>query len=280
MKIPGQSLAAKMARTLFLLCLILTTLSMLAQGRPVADNKAIAKRSPMPTPAPRILSLNPRSTPDEINDFYSPRHAAVQRRDTPVKRQDNPSVPLASLGPPTFPASIPSCPKCEERYSSLSSCMGASSVFANASSIFNNPIAYVNVIKCACTDTFQAVYPQCLDCFQRTDQCYYLGTDPKGTGADNIISNIRNICGLGSALLGGVASANSDVGTYTPTAPGTYTDVTATGPGYKDSTTGAIFQSSGGSSAVDGAMRGWKVAALVMAATSLAVLSGAARLAF
>lgn len=53
--------------------------------------------------------------------------------------------------------------------------MEASSVFQNASSIFNSPWSYISVIKCACTDTFQAVYPQCVQCFQMTNQCQYLG---------------------------------------------------------------------------------------------------------
>lgn len=257
--------------------LIISTLLTLVASRPITEaNPALNKRTPQPTPAPRIPTLNSRSTPDDIYAFYSPRHLLS----TPSKRQDSPPVPLSSLGPPSFPSSIPSCPKCESQYSSLSSCMGASAVFANATSLFNNPIAYINVIKCACTDTFQAVYPQCLDCFQRTDQCYYLGTDPQGTGAGNVVSNLRNICGLGSALLGGVASANSDIGTVVPSEPGSYTDVSTTGAGYKDASTGAIFQSKGGRSAVDDAVEGWRFASMMVAVTALAVMSGAARLAF
>ncbi|KAI3483036.1 hypothetical protein L1887_54156 [Cichorium endivia] len=277
---------------LLLVLLIMGTLAMVAQALPLQDdssNQAKGKRSPMPTPFPRVLSLNPRSTPDEVYAFYSPRDVVLnnfadsnglEKRGTPTKRQDQPSVPLSSLGPPTFPANIPSCPKCEERYSSLSSCMGASSVFANATSIFSDPVAYINVIKCACTDTFQAVYPQCLDCFQHTDQCYYLGTDPQGTGANKVISNLRSICGLGSALLGGVASANNNIGTNVPVNPPSYTDVSTTGAGYKDSTTGAIFQSSGGRSIVDDALHGWGLAAVALAATGLALLGGAARIAY
>ncbi|CBQ72187.1 conserved hypothetical protein [Sporisorium reilianum SRZ2] len=272
----------------FTLLFLIAACLLTVQARPLVEVQAAGKvkRSPSPTPLPRVPTLNPRSTPDEIYEFYSPRHfdaisrddTSLECRGTPVKRQDQPSVPFASLGPPSFPSDIPSCPKCQERYSSLSSCMGASAVFANASSIFNNPIGYINVIKCACTDTFQAVYPQCLDCFQRTDQCFYLGTDPQGTGASKVISNLRSICGLGSALLGGVASANNDVGTNVPSNPGTYTDVSTTGAGYKDSSTGAIFQSSGGKSAVDEALRGWKVAALVVATTGMMMLGGAARI--
>nr|CDI52815.1 putative protein [Melanopsichium pennsylvanicum 4] len=235
----------------------------------------------MPKPAPCVPTLNPRSTPDEVYEFYSPRHISadsVERRGAPTKRQDQPSVPISSLGPPSFPSDIPSCPKCEASYSSLSSCMKASAVFQNATSIFNNPVGYINVIKCACTDTFQAVYPQCLNCFQRTNQCYYLGTDPQGTEAGKVTTNLRNICGLGSALLSGVASANNDIGTITPTSPGTYTDVSTTGAGYMDASTGAIFQSSGGISAVEEAMRGWKISVFVLAATGLAMAVGVVRI--
>ncbi|EST07892.2 hypothetical protein PSEUBRA_003017 [Kalmanozyma brasiliensis GHG001] len=251
----------------------------MAQARPIVEAASTppvaVKRSLMPTPAPRIPTINARSTSDEIYEIYSSHHMP-----TPIRRQDQPSVPLSSLGPPRFPSDIPSCPKCEAQYSSLSSCMGASSVFANATSIFNDPIAYINVIRCACTDTFQSVYPQCLDCFQRTDQCYYLGTDPQGTGADKVVSNLRSICGLGSALLGGVASVNGDVGTVVPSQPGSYTDVSTTGAGYKDASTGAIFQSSGGRSVVDDAVKGWRMVAVVVGVSAFAMAGGAARLTF
>ncbi|KAK0529597.1 hypothetical protein OC834_003620 [Tilletia horrida] len=185
--------------------------------------------------------------------------ARGQERPTPVKRDEQPPVPLSQLGPPSFPAQYPSCEKCEEKYSSLSSCMEASAVFQNATNIFNNPLSYFAVIKCACTDTFQAVYPQCLDCFQHTNQCWYLGTDPQGTGAPAIISNIRNICGFGSALLGGVATANGMNGTGTttvkPSSIGTYTDVNPTDyrPGYNDQSTGPIFGGAGAGLQVRGA---------------------------
>ncbi|PWY98553.1 hypothetical protein BCV70DRAFT_201868 [Testicularia cyperi] len=248
--------------------------------------------SPLPTVAPRMPPSS-RSTPDEVYAFYSPRDASPKvvgwdssgydglerrqaRQATPVsKRQDTPALPLASYGPPKFPADIPSCPKCEADYGSLSNCMGAASVFANATSIFNNPMAYINVIRCACTDTFQSVFPQCVDCFQNTDQCYYLGTDPQGTGAGNIVSNIRNICGLGSALLGGVATANTNVGSVIPSNPGSYTDVSSTGAGYKDQSTGAIFQSSAQPAFLP---RLDTFALLAISATSMAVLAGAARI--
>ncbi|KAK0556032.1 hypothetical protein OC846_001468 [Tilletia horrida] len=233
-----------------------------AQPRPVARARptgvAAVARSPQITQAPTYPQARKAATPqadlDAVLRWYQEEQKQAKRReDAPTriqKRDETPPVPLSQLGPPSFPAQYPSCVKCEAKYSSLSSCMQASAVFQNATSIFNNPLSYFAVIKCACTDTFQAVYPQCLDCFQHTDQCWYLGTDPQGTGAPAIISNIRNICAFGSGLLGGVATANGMNQTSTvsgPSAPGTYTDVSATNyaPGYNDQSTGPIFGSAG-----------------------------------
>lgn len=37
--------------------------------------------------------------------------------------------------------------------------------------IIFNPGAFIDVIKCACVDTFQAVFPQCVDwCVHRFEQ--------------------------------------------------------------------------------------------------------------
>ncbi|KDN39844.1 hypothetical protein K437DRAFT_270171 [Tilletiaria anomala UBC 951] len=172
---------------------------------------------------------------DQVDASPAPTPAFIAGRD------DQPSVPLSQLGSPTFPPQYPSCRKCQKSYSSISSCMEASSVFANATSIFNNPLNYIAVIKCACTDTFQAVYPQCVDCFQHTDQCWWLGTDPKGTGAPQLVTNIRQICGFGSALLGGVAGANGMNHSHNVSIVPTYTDVSTTAAGYIDQSAGSIF---------------------------------------
>ncbi|SPO39147.1 uncharacterized protein PSFLO_04626 [Pseudozyma flocculosa] len=278
-----------------LLLLLCHLLADRALAVPVLEHRGAVAAAAQPTPVPRRLPTDP--TPDDIFAFYAPRHLddddegdawyesialdrhrlddsyAARSPTTPSKRQaDQPSVPLASMGPPTFPAEFPSCPKCEADYGKLSSCMGAASVFANSTSIFNNPMAYINVIRCACTDTFQSVFPQCVDCFQHTNQCYYLGTDPQGTGAGSLTSNIRNICGFGSALLGGVATANNNVGTAIPSSPGQYTDVNTVGQGYNDQSTGAIFQSNARSSLPDVYGASWYAA--VFGISALAMVMG------
>lgn len=242
-----------------------------------APANGIVGSSAQPTPQPRGLASD--ASANEVFEFYKPvarwaeermaegrdvnardeqlNNAALGAREimkrkltedaelipSPVERSDVPSVPLSQLGPPSFPAQYPSCYNCQQKYSSLSSCMEATSVFQNATSIFNSPWSYIAVIKCACTDTFQAVYPQCVQCFQMTDQCYYLGTDPKGTGAPEMVTNIRQICAFGSSLLGGAEKANYPYSnnTFTPSVVPAYTDVTQGGAGYQDQSTGAIF---------------------------------------
>jgi hypothetical protein len=83
--------------------------------------------APQPTHAPLLLAARP----------LHPRQSNV----------DQAPNPLSSYPPPSFPADIASCPKCEAGYPGLSSCMAASSVFQNATSIFNSPLAYISVIK-------------------------------------------------------------------------------------------------------------------------------------
>lgn len=260
-----------------------------------AVNVAPTAAAAAPTKAPLALD----ATPNEIYNYYGPIPDTDERvgpepykiqnaffdwyqpekvaESKPTKsdikaRDDIPPVPTAQLGYPNFPPDIVSCQKCEPDYPKISSCAQASVAFQNGTTIFSDPTKYYSIIKCACADTFQAAYPQCLDCFQHTNQCYYLGTDPQGTQAPSIITNMRQICALGSALLGGVASTNQHGYnySYTPSAPGTYTDVNSYAPGYIDQGAGPIFQS-GGDSLAPG-----NVAILLVTAVSVILLSTAA----
>ncbi|KAI0830276.1 hypothetical protein BC628DRAFT_1500822 [Trametes gibbosa] len=111
---------------------------------------------------------------------------------------------------PVFPDQPPSCPICEQNFGSIDSCAQAAPVFANFSMIIFNPAAFIEVIRCACADTFQSAYPQCVDCFTQTNQTQFLNSDdlPK------VVEGLRNVCALESSLLGGVATADGEV---TPT---------------------------------------------------------------
>ncbi|KAF8346518.1 hypothetical protein F5887DRAFT_824110, partial [Amanita rubescens] len=98
---------------------------------------------------------------------------------------------------PQFPDSPPSCPICAQNYGSISSCAQAAPVLANISMVLFNPGAFIDVIKCACTDTFQAVFPQCVDCFIQTNQTDVLN-DPN---LPNLVNNIRTVCSFTSTVL-------------------------------------------------------------------------------
>ncbi|KAH9920834.1 WD40 repeat-like protein [Epithele typhae] len=120
---------------------------------------------------------------------------------------------------PTFPSDNPSCPICEASYSSISSCAQAAPVLENFTLILFNPSAFIDIIQCACTDTFQSAYPQCVDCFIQTNQTQFLDAD--ANELPSIVSGMRSVCALASTLLGGVASADGEVpsSTTTSTAP-------------------------------------------------------------
>lgn len=90
---------------------------------------------------------------------------------------------------PVFPVEPPSCPICESNYANIDHCAEACPIFANFSmvnrsltfqfsnaflitvvlKIMFNPGAFVDVIECACTDTFQSTYPQCVDWYDLSD---------------------------------------------------------------------------------------------------------------
>ncbi|KAI8990388.1 WD40 repeat-like protein [Trametes punicea] len=113
-------------------------------------------------------------------------------------------------GQPVFPDQPPSCPICEQNFGSIDSCAQAAPVLANFSMIIFNPGAFIDVIKCACADTFQSAYPQCVDCFTQTNQTQFLNS----SDLPSVLTGIRNICAIESTLLGGVATADGEV---TPT---------------------------------------------------------------
>lgn len=108
-----------------------------------------------------------------------------------------------------FPDNPPSCKLCERDYFNIQSCANASVVFSQPSVVrpihfpfpippswqlgaswellteefrgtkiclqmLFDPTKFIDVIQCACTDTFQSAYPQCVDCFSQTNQTAFL----------------------------------------------------------------------------------------------------------
>jgi cell division cycle protein 20 (cofactor of APC complex) len=116
-----------------------------------------------------------------------------------------------------FPEYPPSCTICSYDYEDISSCANASIVFSNIAQILFNPWSFWDVIQCACADTFQSAYPQCVDCFIQTNQTGFLV--PENGNLSSVVTGIREICALGSVLFGGVAETNSQLPGQTPITP-------------------------------------------------------------
>ena len=93
---------------------------------------------------------------------------------SPVQPSSSEGV-LAKRTTPNFPSDIPSCGICAGNYSSISSCAAAVPVLQNFTMVCGRPVhiaatsaeieyfqvlfnpgAFIDVIKCACTDTFQS----------------------------------------------------------------------------------------------------------------------------
>ncbi|EEB89947.1 hypothetical protein MPER_11906, partial [Moniliophthora perniciosa FA553] len=100
-------------------------------------------------------------------------------------------------------------------YGNIQNCAEAAPVLANFSMIIFNPGAFINVIQCSCTETFQSVFPQCVDCFVRTNQTEVW----EAPSLPEVVQGMRKICALESTLLGGVASANGEVPSVAAAAP-------------------------------------------------------------
>jgi len=126
--------------------------------------------------------------------------------------EDSSSSLLVKRTDPVFPPSPPSCTLCSNNYANIQSCSNSCSVFSNPALIIFAPSTFVDVIRCTCTDTFQAVFPQCVDCFQQTNQTQVLNA----TNLPSVLDGMHQICALSSSLLGGVATGNSQVVGETP----------------------------------------------------------------
>ncbi|KAI5119264.1 hypothetical protein M0805_007267 [Coniferiporia weirii] len=128
---------------------------------------------------------------------------------------------------PSFPSSPASCPICAQNYANINSCAAAAPVLANFTNVIFNPGAFIDVIECACTDTFQSAYPQCVDCFTKTNQTSFLSAP--ASSLPGILSGIQKVCALESTLIGNVSSVDGEVSSSGASASSTAGDATQTG---------------------------------------------------
>ncbi|KAJ6463545.1 hypothetical protein C8R45DRAFT_1026124 [Mycena sanguinolenta] len=107
---------------------------------------------------------------------------------------------------PDFPSSPASCGLCAQNYSSISLCISAIPVVANFTTVIENPGSFVDVITCGCSPTFNVTFPECVDCFENTNQQSALNiSDP-----DAVFTGLAKVCALEHSLgIGNGALVNS-----------------------------------------------------------------------
>jgi hypothetical protein len=76
----------------------------------------------------------------------------------------------------------------------------------NSPQVIFNPGAFIDVIKCACVDTFQSVFPQCVDCFIQTGQENVLNSP----NLPAVVDGMRKVCGVASTLMGNVSAVDGE----------------------------------------------------------------------
>ncbi|GAA5845256.1 hypothetical protein JCM5353_006783 [Sporobolomyces roseus] len=189
---------------------------------------------------------------------------------TPVAKDLERRQYVAGESVPYFPQEIPSCIACQPEWSGISSCAKAAPAFENWQNMIFNPAAFYNAIKCGCTDTFNSAYPQCVDCFVQTNQCAeFLGV-PSEQNASSILDGLREVCGLGSVLIGNVAKSQTQAGlsyTYNGIPSQGYSISTTTGVGGLD-----YGSAQGGSSGASSVREGGKGIAKILFTSVLLVL--------
>ncbi|KAJ7353126.1 hypothetical protein DFH08DRAFT_855995 [Mycena albidolilacea] len=124
-----------------------------------------------------LLALLVGATP------YSSRDASFWRRQNDTTE-------------PQFPASPASCGVCSQNYDSIKLCISVIPVVANFTTVIDNPGSFVNVLTCGCSDTFNTTFPECVDCFENTNQQAVLNMDDP----DAVLTGLTKVCAFERAL--------------------------------------------------------------------------------
>ncbi|KAK7055502.1 hypothetical protein R3P38DRAFT_2847420 [Favolaschia claudopus] len=95
-------------------------------------------------------------------------------------------------GDPQFPQSPASCGVCSQHYDDIKLCLSVVPVVANFSFVISHLGNFTNVVTCGCDGTFNATFPQCVDCFQNTGQQAVLNMDDPQA----VITGLEKVCAL------------------------------------------------------------------------------------
>ncbi|KAJ7270641.1 hypothetical protein B0H12DRAFT_1093219 [Mycena haematopus] len=107
---------------------------------------------------------------------------------------------------PDFPSSPPSCGLCAQNYSSIELCITVIPVVANFTTVLDNPGSFVDVLTCGCSTTFNITFPECVDCFENTNQQDVLNMDDP----DAVLTGLTKVCALERSVgIGNGALVNS-----------------------------------------------------------------------
>ncbi|KAF8192801.1 hypothetical protein K438DRAFT_1829691 [Mycena galopus ATCC 62051] len=113
------------------------------------------------------------------------------------------SLRRSNVSDPDFPSSPASCGQCAQNYSSIELCMTVVSSVVNFSTIIDNPGSFTDILTCGCSPTFNVTFPECLDCFESTNQTALFGIDDPAdtlTGLTKVCDFERSV-GIGNGAL-------------------------------------------------------------------------------
>ncbi|KAJ7161054.1 hypothetical protein C8R46DRAFT_1106369 [Mycena filopes] len=117
---------------------------------------------------------------------------------------------------PQFPSSPASCGQCQQNYDNIKLCMSLVPIMADSSTIIKNPSDFIAVLTCSCTEPFKSTFPECVDCFQNTNQDAVLNI----TDTDAVMQGLTKVCALEGALFG-IGTSSSTTAANTDPAPTT-----------------------------------------------------------
>ncbi|KAJ7042956.1 hypothetical protein C8F04DRAFT_58290 [Mycena alexandri] len=85
-----------------------------------------------------------------------------------------------------------------QNYDNIKLCMSLVPIMANSSTVIANPGSFIDVLTCGCTEPFKSTFPECVDCFENTNQDAVLNI----TDVDAVMQGLTKVCALEGAIFG------------------------------------------------------------------------------